>query len=130
MRSAECGMQDATFITSDPGHAKADIPRSDEAKTRRIKDGAWAKKGTKSFFGYKLHDAMDEKFGLVRRIEVTAANVHDSQVDLAEEGEVRYADKGYFGAKIKGYDTAMKKATWGHPLNYKDGTCLAGQSCG
>lgn len=113
-------MQDATFITSDPGHAKADTPRGDEAKTRRSKDGAWAKKGTKSFFGYKLHDAMDEKFGLVRRIEVTAANVHDSQVDLAEEGEVRYADKGYFGAKTKGYDAAMKKATRVHPLNYRD----------
>ena len=113
-------MQDATFITSDPGHAKADTPRGDEAKTRRSKDGAWAKKGTKSFFGYKLHDAMDEKFGLVRRIEVTSANVHDSQVDLAEEGEVRYTDKGYFGAKTKGYDAAMKKATRGHPLSYKD----------
>jgi IS5 family transposase len=113
-------MQDATFITSDPGHAKADTPRGDEAKTRRSKDGAWAKKGTKSFFGYKLHDAMDEKFGLVRRIEVTAANVHDSQVDLAKEGEIRYTDKGYFGAKTKGYDAAMKKATRGHPLSYKD----------
>lgn len=113
-------MQDATFITSDPGHAKADTPRGDDAKTRRSKDGAWAKKGTKSFFGYKLHDAMDEKFGLVRRIEVTAANVHDSQVDLAKEGEIRYTDKGYFGAKTKGYDAAMKKATRGHPLSYKD----------
>jgi hypothetical protein len=39
---------------------------------------------------------MDEKFGLVGRIEVTAADVHDSQADLAEEGEVRYADKAYF----------------------------------
>ena len=113
-------MQDATFITADPGHAKADTPRGDEAKTRRSKDGAWAKKGAKSFFGYKLHDAMDEKFGLVRRIEVTAADVHDSQVDLAEKGEVRYADKAYFGAKTKGYDAAMKKATRGHPLSYKD----------
>jgi IS5 family transposase len=113
-------MQDATFITADPGHAKADTPRGDEAKTRRCKDGAWAKKGNKSFFGFKLHDCMDEKFGLIRRIEVTAANVHDSQVDLAREGEVRYADKGYFGAKTKGYDAAMKKATRGHPLSYKD----------
>jgi transposase, IS5 family len=26
-------MQDATFITADPGHAKSDIPRSNEAKT-------------------------------------------------------------------------------------------------
>ena len=113
-------MQDATFITADPGHAKADTPRGDEAKTRRSKDGAWAKKGTKSYFGFKLHDCMDERFGLIRRIEVTAANVHDSQVDLAKEGEVRYADKGYFGAKTKGYDAAMKKATRGHPLSYKD----------
>ncbi len=35
-------------------------------------------------------------------------------------GEVRYADKGYSGAKTKGYDAAMKKATLGHPLSYKD----------
>ena len=50
-------MQDATSITSDPGHANADTPRGDDAKTMRSKDGAWTKKGTKSFFGYKLHDA-------------------------------------------------------------------------
>jgi hypothetical protein len=31
---------------------------------------------------------------LVRRIEVKAADVHDGQVDLAEEGEVRYAEGG------------------------------------
>lgn len=113
-------MQDATFITADPGHAKADTPRGIESKTRRSKDGTWAKKGAKSFFGYKLHDCTDDEFCLVRRIEVTSANVHDSQVDLAEEGEVRYADKGYSGAKTRGYDAAMKKATRGHPLSYKD----------
>jgi IS5 family transposase len=82
-------LQDATFITADPGHARADIPRGEEAKTRRSKDGEWAKKGAKSFFGFKLHGCMDDRFGLIRRIEVTAANVHDSQVDLAKEGEVR-----------------------------------------
>ena len=32
-------IQDATFIHSEPGHAKADTPRGDEAKTRRSKDG-------------------------------------------------------------------------------------------
>ena len=113
-------MQDASFITSDPGHAKKDTPRGDEAKTRRSRDGTWAKKGTKSYFGYKMHGVMDEDYGLIRRIEVTSANVHDSQVDLANEGEVRYADKGYSGAKTKGYDAAMRKATRGHPLSYKD----------
>ena len=109
-------MQDASFITSDPGHAKSDTPRGEEAKIRRSKDGTWAKKGKKSYFGYKLHGAMDEDFGLIRIIEVTAAKVQrHSQVDLANEGEVRYADKGYSGAKTKGYDAAMRKATRGHP---------------
>jgi len=113
-------MQDASFITSDPGHAKKDTHRVDEAKTRRSRDGTWAKKGTKSYFGYKLHGVMDADHGLIRRIEVTAANVHDSQVDLAYESEVRYADKGYFGAKTAGFDAAMRKATRGHPLSCKD----------
>jgi len=103
-----------------PAMPQSDTLRGNKAKTRRNKDGAWEKKGTKSFFVYKLHDCTDEKFGLVRRIEVNAANVHDSQVDLAEEGEVRYADKGYFRAKTKGYDVAMKKATRGYPLSCKD----------
>jgi len=48
-------IQDATFITSDPGHAKADKPRGDEAKTRRSRDGTWTKKNSKSYFGFKLH---------------------------------------------------------------------------
>ena len=89
-----------------PGEAKMELGRRKELY--------------KSFFGYKLHDCMDDKFCLIRRIKVTAANVHDSQVDLAEEGEVRYVDKGYFGARTKGYDGAMKKATRGRPLSYKD----------
>ena len=63
---------------------------------------------------------MDKNFGLIRRIKVTTAKVHDSQMDLANEGEVRYVDKGYFGAKTKGYDAAMRKATRGHPLSYED----------
>ena len=40
-------IQDATFIASDPGHAKSDVPRRKEAKTRRNKDDEWAKKGNK-----------------------------------------------------------------------------------
>ncbi|MCJ7445828.1 MAG: transposase [Methanotrichaceae archaeon] len=67
-----------------------------------------------------MHGAMDEAYGFIRRIEVTTALVHDSQVDLANKGQVRYGDKGYFGAETKGYDVAMRKAARGHPLNYKD----------
>ena len=63
---------------------------------------------------------MDEDFGRIHRIWATTAKVHDSQVDLANEGEVRYADKGYFCTKTKWYDAAMRKATKGHPLSYED----------
>jgi len=61
-------VQDASFITSDPGHARADKPRGDDAKTRRSKDDAWVKKGGKSFSGYKLHLKMDLSHGLIREL--------------------------------------------------------------
>ena len=37
---------------------------------------------------------------------------------MANEGEVRYGDKGYHGAKTKGYDASMKRAARGHPLAF------------
>ena len=113
-------IQDATFITSDPGHAKSDVPRGEKAKTRRSKDGAWSKKGNKSYFGYKGHVKVDAENNFIWNVETTIANVHDSQVDLANEGEVRYGDKGYHGAKTKGYDASMKRAARGHQLSVFD----------
>ncbi len=113
-------IQDATFITSDPGHAKADKPRDNEAKTRRSKDGTWTKKNSKSYFGYKLHSKSDVDYGLVRDIETTTASVHDSQVDLTKPGEVAYKDKGYFGAPSKGYSATMRRSVRGHPIGIRD----------
>ncbi|MFZ0035596.1 MAG: IS5 family transposase [Sedimentisphaerales bacterium] len=113
-------IQDATFITSDPGHAKSDVPRGDKANTRRSKDGAWSKKGNKSYFGYKGHVIVDTENNFIWNVETTIANVHDSRVDLANEGEVRYGDKGYHGAKTKGYDASMKRAARGHRLSVFD----------
>lgn len=113
-------VQDASFITSDPGHARADKPRGEEARTRRSRDGAWVKKGGKSFFGYKLHAKMDLDHGLIRCLEATPANVHDSRVDLSMSGEVVYRDKGYQGVVPRGYDATMKRASRGHPLGIWD----------
>ena len=39
---------------------------------------------------------------------------------MANEGEVRYGDKGYHGARTKGYDASMKRAARGHPLSIFD----------
>ena len=113
-------VQDATFITADPGHAPADKPRGGDARTRRSRDGTWAKKGARSSFGYKLHAKTDVDHGLVRDLETTPASVHDSQVDLSEEGEVVHRDKGYFGVEPRGYDATMRRAVRDHPLGIRD----------
>ena len=112
--------QDATFITSDPGHAPADKPRGGEARTRRSRDGTWAKKGARSSFGYKLHAKTDVDRGLIRDLETTTASVHDSRVDLTRPGEVAYMDKAYFGVETRGISAAMRRGTRGHPLGIRD----------
>jgi len=111
-------VQDATFITSDPGkHGK---PRGEEALTRRSRDGSWAKKGSKSYYGFKLHAKMDVDRGLIRDLETTTASVHDSQVDLSRPGEVVYLDKAYFGVEIRGFSAAMRRGVRGRPLDIWD----------
>jgi IS5 family transposase len=102
-------VQDATFITADPGHAKADTPRGSDAKTRRSTDSSWTKKGNKSYFGFKLHSKLDTDFGLIRALETTPASVHDSQVDLSDDGEVVYRDRGYQGVASKGYSVRQRR---------------------
>ncbi len=113
-------IQDATFITADPGHARADKPRGDEARTRRSKDGTWTKKNSKSYFGYKLHSKEDIDYGLMREIETTTASVHDNQIDLTKPGEVAYKDKGYFGKASKGFSATMRRSVRGHPIGIWD----------
>ena len=46
--------------------------------------------------------------------------MHDSQIDLSEPREISYRDKGYSGAKSRGYDAAMKKGARGHPIGIRD----------
>ena len=155
----EGSIQDATFITSDPGQKRKKIDHEDKCKKadqelqsirsksvpefdkvlldisnniingqeepmtpheEPTNEGSWAKKGVKSFFGYKGHILIDTEHHLIRNIETTTASVHDSQVDLGIEGMPRYSDKGYDGAKTRGYDAAMKKATRGHKLGIRD----------
>lgn len=114
-------IQDASFITADPGHKPADTPPGEEAKTRRSRDGTWAKKGKKSHFGYKLHIMMDKEHQLIRRMETTTASRHDGQVDLSRKGETVYRDKGYFGVKPQAsMDKTMHRSTRGHPLSIKE----------
>ena len=52
---------------------------------------------------------MDGDYDPIRQISPTTASVHDSQVDLSEEGAVVYRDRGYQGAECKGYHATMKR---------------------
>jgi len=113
-------IQDATFITADPGHAPADKPRGDLSRTRRSKEGTWTKKNSKSYFGFKVHTKEDCDFGLIRELQTTTASLHDSQIDLSKEGEVVYRDKGYFGVKPLGFDATMKRGVRNHPIGIWD----------
>ncbi len=113
-------MQDATFITADPGHAKANVPRGGEAQTRRNKEGTWTKKGGRSYYGYKLHSKVDRDYQLIRAIETTPSSVHDSQVDLSLQGGVVYRDSGYFGRPCNGYGATMQRGVRDHPIGIRD----------
>ncbi|WP_319579942.1 IS5 family transposase [uncultured Methanospirillum sp.] len=110
-------LQDATFIKADPGHAKVDKQRGEEAQTRRSKEGSWSKKGNCSYFGFKMHTLVDKENQFIRSVATSTASLHDSQVDLSEEGQTVYRDRGYFGVEPRAsMDKTMDRATRNHPL--------------
>ena len=56
---------------------------------------------------------------LIRSVETTPANAHDSQIDLNEPGKVVYMDRGYFGAPCKGYNSTMDRNVRGHKITIR-----------
>jgi IS5 family transposase len=59
-------------------------------------------------------------FGLIRVLEVTMALTNDNQIDVSEEGEVVYRDRGCSGAHFKGFDAAMQRGVRGYPIGIWD----------
>lgn len=69
-------------------------------------DARWMKHQTtgKARFGYKLHVAVDQGTGIIRRAQITPANVAD--VDIGHElvcgdEQAVYADKAYVGPRMR-----------------------------
>ena len=63
-------------------------------------DARWTKKGNNSYYGYKNHINADAKHKLVRKYEITSAEVHDSQpfeklVDCPNDTAKTWADSAY-----------------------------------
>ena len=86
----EGAIVDATIINAPSSTKNQDWTRDPDMKQ--------TKKGNQWYFGMKAHVGTDTKRGLVHRIVITDASVHDSQVmdDLLHgEESVVYGDKAY-----------------------------------
>ena len=62
------------------------------------KDAKWgAKSKTNIWFGYKRHNAVDMRFGLISRVAVTPANTPDFKAvkNIAPKQGMVFMDKGY-----------------------------------
>ena len=105
-------IQDATFVEANVGktrHRKEKIAKKKgeqiiytENQSEHIdKDGTFSVKMGQVHYGYKTHIKCDMEFLLIRKYEVTTASLHDGQVDLSEENEVAYRDRGYTGKETK-----------------------------
>jgi len=102
---------DASIVTAPVQHHRSEeneaikrgeVPADWNAAKRSQKDmdARWTKKHGKSYYGYKLHASTDRRWGFIRRIEVTAASVNDTEVfeailDDTNTAKDVYADRGY-----------------------------------
>jgi IS5 family transposase len=105
-------IQDATFIEANPGKKNSGMNnRGREGKTSRSKDGSWTKKNNKNYFGFKAHTKVQKGSKLIEELAVTTASTHDSNIDLANEDDIIYRDKGYTGSitKAKGNGTMKRR---------------------
>lgn len=100
--------------------------RANAAGARKDADATWTVKQERPHYGYKAHVSVDEGSEIIRKVEITPAHVHDSQVFeelIAGDEQGVYADKGYSGEERKEYLEArgiycgiMEKAKRGRAL--------------
>ncbi len=91
-----------------------------EGSSENDPDATWTrkKKGGKLFFGYKVHIGVDQGSEIIRKADITPANIHDNALfeDMVSgDEETVYADKGYFG---------KKRSDWLKQKNIGDGIMI------
>lgn len=87
---------DATLIAA----AVERPPYGGDGVNPRDADARFTKKRGKTYFGYKGHVAVDEGGGLVRKAQMTSANLHDMRLG---EAMILGDEKGFFADKA--YDS-------------------------
>jgi transposase, IS5 family len=105
-------------------------PSGWEGKVNKLRqkdtDARWTKKNGQNVFGLKVHVKADQGSKLIMRQEVTAANVHDSQMlepllDETDAGQPVWADRAYIGKEeavmARGAEPRInERARRNHPL--------------
>jgi len=87
-------LMDATVVSA----AVKKPGRPAGARSATDPDAGWTRKGGQSWFGYKAHVGVDQGSGLIRRAELTAANVYESEVAealICGDERAVYGDKAY-----------------------------------
>lgn len=88
-------LREGTIVDATIINAPSSTKNRDKTRDREMKQ---TRKGNQWYFGMKAHVGTDTRRGLVRRVIVTDASVHDSQVmdELVNgEEEAVYGDKAY-----------------------------------
>src|SRR6201994_679128 len=106
--------------------AATERPPSKLVKSPLDPDAAWAKKGARRYFGYKVHVGVDQGSAIIRRLVMTPANVNDTEpADLLICGDeaALYGDQAYTSARRRAdlrargiKDRMMHRANKHHPL--------------
>jgi IS5 family transposase len=80
------------------GSDVTDPDASKLVKSEREPDADWTRRGSQRIFGYKLHVAVDQGSGLIRRALLTPASVNDTvpadELIMGDERAI-FADKAY-----------------------------------
>jgi IS5 family transposase len=99
---------DASIVTAT--HKPPARPKGMGAANPKEPGADWTNKAGKSYFGYKMHVAVDQGSGLIRKVAFTPARLLDGQLAEAlicgDEAAV-YADRAYESAKRR---AALKAA--------------------
>ena len=121
-------VKSGTLIDASLVEADGRRPRQGEPRERRSdQDASWNAMLEKPLFGYKMHLAVDQGSGLVRRAILTPGHVSDKVPFLAlvqGDEQAVYADKGYDGwwyrqeLTLRGIgDGIMAASYWRRPLD-------------
>jgi len=112
--------------STEPRGTAKERPPSKLVKSPLDLDAAWAKKGGRRYFGYKVHVGVDQGSAIIRRQLITPANVNDTEPAdrlICGDEAALYGDQAYTCARRRAdlrargiKDRMMHRANKHHPL--------------